>query len=205
MSIFPRCVTVLSLVFAMAAFAAPQKGQMKDPRDGKIYKTVKIGEQTWMAENLVYDFKDFQKSSFLVMDDKPLTGYYSWEAAKKACPKGWHLPSRDEWLTLMEEAGGSVAGKNLKSESGLLAGNGVDKYGFAVYLFGGAVSRDGKDDYAAMGQMAFFWSSTAMSHSTSWGVLFFGDNDQYGFDGAIPSKPNNGAVMKQTVRCIADK
>lgn len=69
-----------------------------DSRDGKKYRTVKIGDQIWMAENLNYSSGTCYKK-----EDANCDRYgrlYTWKDALDASPEGWHLPSKEEWQTL---------------------------------------------------------------------------------------------------------
>ena len=90
-------------------------GTMTDSRDGKKYKTVQIGKQIWMAENLAYE----TPYSWDIVSEKTGRHYgraYPWQVALKACPEGWHLPSEKEFLNLLEFLGGrdnSETGKKL--------------------------------------------------------------------------------------------
>jgi uncharacterized protein (TIGR02145 family) len=107
-------------------------GSFIDSRDGKTYKTIKIGNQIWMAENLAYtgnngyqrqitDDDEWNNSSYdgwCYYDNNKALGskygvLYQWEAAKKARPDGWHLPTDGEWKDLIDYLGGKaqVGGK----------------------------------------------------------------------------------------------
>jgi len=92
-----KTITLLALL-NIAVFA---QTPITDPRDGKKYKTVKIGKQVWMVQNLNY-------SSEL----------YDWESAMLSCPDGWHLPDNEAWQALINTAGESTAGRKLKSRNG---------------------------------------------------------------------------------------
>lgn len=130
-----------------------------DARDGKVYRTIKIGKQVWMAENLNYD-----APSSVCYDNDPKNGekygrLYNWETAMKVAPSGWHLPSKEEWQTLVDFAGGKkIAETKLKSKSNWNEdGNGTDDYAFSA-LPGGFGNPAGF--FYNVGNYGDWWSSS---------------------------------------------
>jgi uncharacterized protein (TIGR02145 family) len=144
---------------------AQEKGSFTDTRDKKKYKTVKIGEQVWMAENLNYADKDSY-----CYDNKPAncTKYgrlYNWKTAMKACPAGWHLPRNAELekLLLFVDSTGKETGKHLKAQSGWSdngGGNGTDKFGFSALP--SASGRNVREvSFYGVGEYGNVWSGTS--------------------------------------------
>jgi len=106
-----------------------------DARDKQSYVYVKIGEQTWMAENLNYNASGSECNYNNPVECTFYGRQYDWNTAMKACPNGWHLPSNEEWDALISAVGGNeTAGKYLQATSGCngYCGNGEDKYGFSA-------------------------------------------------------------------------
>jgi uncharacterized protein (TIGR02145 family) len=78
---------------------------MVDERDNQTYRVVKIGTQVWFAENLNFATAS---GSYPSKYPEKTSGYgrlYTLEAAKTACPRGWHLPTDKEWKILEAELG----------------------------------------------------------------------------------------------------
>ena len=211
-------------------------GTMTDSRDNKVYKTVTIGRQIWMAENLNYAYTDvFYKrdnytsdSTSWCYDNDPANcakygRLYTWAAAmdslgkwskngKKCgyiascsptypvrgiCPKGWHLPSKEEFGTLIMAVGdSSTNGTVLKSTDGWSNhGNGTDAFGFSALPAG--VRSDGH--YERRGSYAYFWSSNdtkGISNAAYRMYLYCGED----IARLIYVDKNHGA----SVRCVKD-
>lgn len=169
-----------------------QKGMMVDPRDNQKYKTVTIGTQTWMAENLNYKTQDSYCYENEALNCSKYGRFYTWYAAIKACPSGWHLPSEAEFETLLTTVGGqSIAGKALKSRSGWYDnGNGSDAFGFSALPAG---FRYG----SGYGYSAYFWSATEHISSYAYNVYLVNDKEIASLNGDL----KNSAF---SVRCLKD-
>ena len=150
-------VTIL-LAIVYIGCNGSNESRLRDSRDGKIYKTVKIGEQWWMAENLNYAMED----SYCYQDD-PVNclkygRLYTWDAAQKACPAGWHVPSKVEFETLLETVDSeNNADKELKSTSGWNESV-SDAFGFSA-LPAGNMTCDNSGECTYEENMTIFWTS----------------------------------------------
>jgi len=150
---------IFFIVRGIPGWLEKDKGSFKDGRDSKTYKTIKIGTQTWMAENLNYNASSSKCYKDEENNCKKYGRFYNWNTAKSACPKGWHLPSGKEWQILVDFAGGdATAGKKLRTTSGWdgNSGNGTDDFGFSA-LPGGYANSSGNFDVA--GYYGRWWSA----------------------------------------------
>lgn len=138
-----------------------------DPRDGIRYRTVELNGQTWLAENLRFE----TEASWYFDDEKSENDafgrLYHWEAAQRACPPGWRLPTDEEWQELFLHYGGYF-----DWESGKEKGDPEKAYdalgeGSAFNaLLGGFRQPDGV--YYSLGASGNYWSSTAVDKKNAW-------------------------------------
>jgi len=166
-------------------------GSFTDTRDGQTYKTVKIGNQKWMAENLNYKTND----SWCYNDNKSNCDkygrLYTWESAINACPTGWHLPSDNEWKQLEIALGMSKSeaditskfrgideGKKMKSLTGW-HDNGTNSSGFCA--LGGDMRHSAgwpNGNSISPGGVAFWWSSSEYSDASAFYRRVSSSSDQ---------------------------
>lgn len=156
----------LIIVVAFSNIVSSQTtGKLTDARDGQTYKTVKIGNQVWMAENLNYNTNsgswcyDYNSSNC-----NKYGRLYDWETAKTVCPDSWHLPSKGEMKILLDNFGGSaVNAYNALIPSG--------SSGFTA-LFGGWRGYDG--GFYNVGSYGQFWSSSPDDSTSAWSLSISG-------------------------------
>ncbi|MDR2581996.1 MAG: hypothetical protein LBC75_00770 [Fibromonadaceae bacterium] len=153
-------IMALMLFCSCASGAKKNANSLTDSRDGKKYKTVKIGNYIWMAENLNYDAKDSKCYGDKPENCKQYGRLYSWNTAKTACPSGWHLPTDEDFNFLIGATGGNKeTGKNIRANKGWKikgASNG-DKFGFSALPAG--LHSDKYRGFRAEGYYAYWWAA----------------------------------------------
>jgi len=181
--------------------------------DGNYYVTVTIGDQVWMAENLnTTHYNDgatipFGTYTWYNLDENSYSRFYGalykglTISTNKLCPSGWHVPTNEEWTTLIDFAGGSdSAAIKLKQASTLYwypeadATQADNEYGFTA-LPGGYRQADGDFDYANTG--GIWWSSTPGATNTLLVHGLYFDRDDVGYGEADTERSHS-------VRCIKD-
>ena len=198
-----KIILIFGLVICSLAGFSQETGTFTDPRDGKVYKTVKIGTQTWMAENLQY------KTSGGIwaydLDDSIAEIYgmlYNWNTAKSVCPTGWHLPSDDEWTTLITFLGGDKVAIGKLKEAGTTHwkspnANATNESGFTALPAGYRFSYRFDVTFESFGSVCYFWSSTRSDASSAWSRRL----SNVGID---CGRGSDGEQQGFSVRCLKD-
>ncbi len=176
-------------------------GTFTDSRDNHTYKWVKIGDQTWMAENLAYKPSS---GKYWAYDNKEsnaaIYGYlYEWETAQNIAPVGWHLPSQAEWEKLVSYLGGKEKAYPKLVEKGTLhwrsPNNGTNESGFTALPTGYFDQRD--NSFNSFGFLTMFHSTTEYSgdNTSAMGLLL----NQNFKKASIEGRPK---LLALPVRCV---
>ena len=195
----------------------PILGEMTDARDGQTYQTVTLGNQTWLAQDLNYE----TDNNSWCYDDDPANceiygRLYDWEAARTACPAGWHLGSDEEWSALVKylDPGSEpndgfeiskIAGGMLKTTGTIEDGTGLwnspntgatNSSKFSALPCG---NRNPKGSYKMLGFHIMIWTSTEYDDTHAWTMML--DMTQSGI-----LRDNTGATKDYgiSVRCVMD-
>ncbi len=195
--------------------------------DGNTYKTVYIGTQHWMAENLktskyndgteipnVINGSDWSKLTtaawvYYNNDQSNKDKYgklYNWYAlspitngSKNICPTGWHVPTDAEWTVLTDYLGGStIAGGKMK-EAGTTNWHSPNTDATNSSLFTGLPGggRSNSGDYYDIGSYGFWWSSTEDSTYSAWGRYLI-------YSSGSANSTNSYKRDGLSVRCLRD-
>jgi len=200
----------------------PVPGSPVTDIEGNVYKTVVIGTQTWMAENLkvttyrngdiIPNVADSTWSSLLTgafcwynndsVKNRDIYGalynFYAVKDARGLAPQGWHIPTDDEWSTLTTYLGGEdVAGTKLK-EAGKTHwisqdAGGTNETGFTA-LPGGSLYNI--ESFTNLGKYGYWWSATEYSDRNAWfrGMYF----------SAGVFRNNSAKISGYSIRCLKD-
>jgi uncharacterized protein (TIGR02145 family) len=190
-------------------------GEFTDERDGTVYKTVDIGDQTWMAENLRYNIWDSPREA------NPKVGFYyeywyqaidTLEATCKSgyicglppealprqgiCPKGWHLPVKEEFETLLSyvRENGSDINKDLRS----IKEWPYRRYGSDIFGFGAIATHQRSIVGSDQNNAASYWSATEYDIGKSWALTLYSDT-------TVIEPLSKDGNYQMTIRCLMDK
>lgn len=193
--------------------------------DGNIYNSVRIGSQTWLKQNLMATryrngntipnitdgtvwqnqttgaYCDFLNSAANGVTYGHLYNYYATTDTRKICPEGWHVPTREEWQTLVDYLGGDNIASSKVRVPGIVYwehDKGTNSSGFSA--LGGSWRGDDGVFYYSLGSGAYWWTNSTYS-------------SLYPFYAYLYSDPNNlrtgyGPYMEKraglSVRCVKD-
>ncbi|HAC14857.1 MAG TPA: hypothetical protein DCE78_02775 [Bacteroidetes bacterium] len=190
-----------------------QKGDGVTDLDGNHYKTVLIGQQEWMAQNLnsskYADGTDILPSHIRIWDGFFLNEYMSTNpfgnlysrnvieyTESSVCPVGWHVPSLSEWNYMLDNVGRDQAGRKLRAKGPIFwqdSQNTTNETGFSAVASGyfPSLTNSGKD----VRRSAYYYTSSAGGVDFNWSVEISGVSDEVSV---------RGYVQYIAIRCVKD-
>jgi len=154
-------------------------GTFRDDRDGQAYQWVRLQDgKKWMAQNLNHQTAGTWCYGNDVINCQKYGRLYTWQAASNACPKGWRLPSDEEWWTMASYYGkayNSYAGQEKieGKDDGETAYKALMQGGetkFNALLGGSYATSEGFDYLDALG---CYWTSSANNDANALGYYFY--------------------------------
>ena len=189
-------ISIVVLLFCNVLIAQ-EKGTIKDSRDGHVYQWIKIGKKAWLAENVKYNANP---GSWVYNNDSTNASLhgrlYTWNAAMTACPKGWVIPTDDDWALLIGQFGGvDAAGGKLQDMDTIYwrANKNIPESAKIISTLLGGV-RHGDSTYTGISLWGGLWSATVVNNMAS-DYLFVHGNKSIG-------KSSNGKGSALGVRCV---
>ncbi|MDR2581154.1 MAG: fibrobacter succinogenes major paralogous domain-containing protein [Fibromonadaceae bacterium] len=176
---------------------------------GQTYKTVEIGEQIWLAENLNFAAAGSVCYGNLESNCDIYGRLYNWSTAMNGaasssanpsgiqgvCPPGWHLPTDAEWATLTNFVG-TNAGKKLKAVDTWFYNAthvGTDDFGFSALPGGNGWN----GSFSSVGSGGVWWSATEDGASLAWYRVMGSNFSDVG-------RGNDDKSSLFSVRCVKD-
>jgi len=191
--------------------------------EGNTYKTVRIGDQVWMVENLrtatftdgseipavadATDWSELAAPGFCWYNNDEVSNkdtygalynYYSVNTGQ-LCPAGWHVPSRDEWQQLRDALGDTITGGGKLKEEGTTHWNmpnagAINSTGFTALPAG---IRYFEGTFSSLSYFTSYWSSTEADNNKGWYLSLY-------FNDAVAGMNNTSRKDGFSIRCIKD-
>lgn len=185
------------IIFLIFMLNIKAQEKFTDPRDSAVYRILTIAGITWMAENLKYTVPGSEPYYF---DNNPHNKgsygmLYDWKSATLSCPDGWHLPSGEEFRTLIS---------NLETdESWQKSGSGPGS--FRIQLAG---MQDHEGIFSEIDESGYYWTSTEYNAKEAefFSFLVLGGQQVIDISREADMPDIHGAekTSKYSVRCVKD-
>lgn len=196
--------TLRNIPIVFKASIRDSSNNFTDPRDGQVYPYKTIGSQIWMTKNLNYNAQGSLCYGGSSSNCEIYGRLYDWNTAINVAPKGWHIPTREEWQTLISYLGGEdVAAGKMKSITGWDSPNegATNSSGFTG-LPAGARYDDGT--FSELGERTYWWSSTPSVSVINGEEILTAFNMNIEVSNTFADEDTDLRTYFYSIRCIKD-